>query len=54
MIVNSTSKVYGPSIKNFYEAEAVLGLMNLGTFVFYGFFKRNKQSMIEIRGDLES
>ena len=54
MIGNSTSKVYGPSIKNFYEAEAVLGLMNFMTFGFKGFFERHKELTIEITGDLES
>ena len=34
VIVNSTSKVYGPSIKNLYEAGADLGLMNLETLGF--------------------
>ena len=47
-------KVYGPSIKNFKEACAVIGLMNLMTFGFKGFFERHKELTIEITGDLES
>ena len=31
-------KVYGPSIKNFYEAWDDLGLMNLESLGFFGFF----------------
>jgi hypothetical protein len=54
MILNRASKVYGPSIKKFYEAGSDLGLMNLGTFVFYGFFERYKEVEIKTRGYLES
>ena len=41
-------------MKNFYEAWDDLGLMNLETLEFKGFFNRYKESTIEIRGDLES
>ena len=34
VIVNKTSEVYGPSIKNFNEAGADLGFMNLVTLGF--------------------
>ena len=54
MIVNKVSKVYGPSIKNICEAGADLGLVNLETLGFLVFFERYKESMIEIRCDLES
>ena len=54
MIVNKVSKVYGPSIKNFYEAGSDLGLMNLETLGFCGFFEQNKQYTIKLRGDLNS
>ena len=34
MIVNLTSKVFGPSMNNFYEAWDDLGLMNLESLGF--------------------
>ena len=54
VIVKKVSKVYGPSIKNFYQSGANLGLKNLVTLGFQGFFERNKQSTMEVRGDLNS
>ena len=54
VIVNKTSKVYGPSIKNFYEAGTDLGLTNLMSLGFLVFFEQNKQSTIKLRGDLNS
>ena len=54
MIVNKTSKVYGPSIKNFYEAGTDLGLTNLMSLGILVFFEQNKQSTIKLRGDLNS
>ena len=54
MIVNSTSKVYGPSTNNFYEAEAVLVLMNLLLLGFQDFFGRMKKAMVNINSVLDS
>jgi hypothetical protein len=54
VIVNLTSKVYGPSIKNVYEAGADLGLMNLVLLSFPYFFGRTKQAMVKINSDLDS
>ena len=49
MIVNLTSKVYGPSIKNYYEAGADLGLMiwrYLCLRFFFGRSIKGKNGMI--------
>ena len=39
MIVNIISKVYGPSIKNFYDDGSDLGLMNFRDIGVLGFFR---------------
>ena len=52
--MKKTSKVYGPSIKNFNEAGAVLGLINLVLLSFPDFFGRTKKAMVKINGDLDS
>jgi hypothetical protein len=43
VIVNLTSKVYGPSIKNYYEPDADLGLMNLVLLGFQDFLGERRR-----------
>ena len=39
--MNNVSKVYGPSLKNLYEAGADLGLMNFELLGFLFFLREN-------------